>query len=381
MLFNESAGGEVEVVEVRITEPSETSTAPHGAGLHALVKVSAVSGGSAVSHVKYDTDSLDLPSEVEFSTSTMSVTETELVSQVADCPQYQVNVVNALYAARAHTRLGGASTAKAEHVWYSYNVLNSTEKLVLREGQGLAFVQRSGVLPHAMTVNLVLTVQSTGATYLYRSRNIGSMVSGRALWSLFNGVGSGEVIEISSIMMAEDGDLGLAAGTLAPTTLRLVRTVGQIPTEALLPEEGTSISHDTTRVEMPPGMKLLSGAFRAALPGFFEGVLYTSDSTDHSVANIAKEQRAGVLRQIVRSNRVNRPAVTCTTPDNGFDIYKAKVGQGIILRRNEGLALVGGRAGILDNSQLNYFDMRVTFVHRPATTYPVIGNNRIVRVQ
>jgi len=382
MVFNESAGGEIEVIEVRITEPSETALTGglFGAGAHELETISASSGGALASAVKFDTDSADLPAEIEFATSPLNITETITLRRLSDCPQFNSIPANAMRATRSYLRMGVPTAPRADSIWDSNVTFTSNEHLVLREGQGLAFIQRNGVLPHSMYVNLTVCVQSTGATYMFRSRDIGTMVTDRALWTLMNGVGSGEILEVCGIQMGEDGDIGLASTIPQPPTLRLIRTEGYIPTEGLIPHEEESISHDPLQAAMPPGVKLLTGAFRTALPGFWSGAVYTGDTSDHSVANIAKEQRAGVVRQIVRTPRPNRITDAVTTPDNGFEMFKAKVGRGIVLRNGQGLALVGGRAGILDNSQFNYFDMRVVFVHRPAATYPVIGNNRIVRV-
>lgn len=377
MLYNESNLGDLEVIQVRIVEPSEMSSTLAGAGIQTLVRVSSTSGGSEVSSFKYDTSSPDLPTEVVCLASPV-VVEGDILRNLSDCPQLQTVVASTMMASRVSGKsTNRADSSTADQIWLSYNTLNPTERIILREGEGISLVQRSGKIPRALTLNIKVCNESTGATYVFRTRDIGTLVGGRAIWSLMNNVGSGVVLGVVSISMSEDGGMGVVVGTPAPTTIRLIRTGGYVP-GVFIPSEGDIQAHDPSR-PLPSGVKVYEGAFKAALPGYYEGSQYFWDTTDSSVVNVAREQRSGLFRQIVRCPRPNRVGDICTTPDNGFDVFAAKVGAGIVLRRGEGLAIAGGRAGVLDNSQLNYFDMRVTFVYRPASIFPVLGNTRIAR--
>lgn len=377
MLYNESNLGALEVIQVRITEPSEMASVLTGTGIQTLVRVSSTLGGFGVDYVKYDTLSADLPAEVVCLTSPV-VVEGDILRNLSDCPQLQTQVASTMMSSRVSGKSTNRSdSSTADQIWLSYNTRNPTERIILREGEGISLVQRSGIVPHALTLNIKVCDQSTGATYVFRTRDIGTLVGGRAVWSLMNNVGSGVVLGIVSIMMSEDGDMGIALNTPSPATIRLIRTEGYVP-GVFNPDEGAILSNDPSH-PLPSGVKVYEGAFKAALPGYYEGSQYFWDTTDSSVVNVAREQRSGLFRQIVRCPRPNRVGDTCATPDNGFDVFAAKVGSGIVLRRGEGLAIAGGRAGVLDNSQLNYFDMRVTFVYRPASIFPVLGNTRIAR--
>jgi len=377
MLYNESNLGVLEVTQVRFVEPSEMASTLIGTGIQTLVRVSAASGGFEIGYVKYDTLSPDLPAEVVCLSSPV-VVEGDVLRNLSDCPQHQSQVVSTMISSRVSGRsTRRADSSTADQIWLSYNTQNPTERIILQEGEGISLVQRSGIVPHALTLNIKVCDQSTGATYVFRTRDIGTLVGGRAIWSLMNNFGSGVVLGVVSITMSEDGDMGNALGIPTPTTIRLIRTEGYVP-GVFTPEEGAIIANEPSH-PLPSGVKVYEGAFKAALPGYYEGSQYFWDTTDSSVVNVAREQRSGLFRQIVRCPRPNRVGDACTTPDNGFDVFAAKVGTGIVLRRGEGLAIAGGRAGVLDNSQLNYFDMRVTFVYRPASIFPVLGNTRIAR--
>lgn len=381
LIHNETDRGEVEVIEIRITEPSETGPSISEPGLMDLVRVTSVTSATSdvVAALKMDTNSADLPSQVTFQTSGI-----ETVGEVApplrrlgDCPQFSSVVGGALPSARVSTRFGRRGSLKADQIWMS-TTFSGSEHLVLREGEGLALVYRSGVIPHAMTVIVTVRVQATGAVHIFRTRDIGSLISGRVVWWVLNGAGSGVLLEVLSVQMAEDGNAHVVASTPEPASVRLIRTNGLVPLANFSPSIDTAESFDTART-LPAGIKLYSGGFKAALVGYFAGVDYRWDTTDSSVANVAREQRAGLLRQVVRVPRVNRVGAACATPDNGFDVFKATVGRGIILRRGEGLAVAGGRAGVIDYSQFNYFDLRITFVHRPLPLYSPVGDNRLLR--
>lgn len=380
IISNDSDPGEIEIVEIRLTEPSEMAATLAGSGSQDLVRITAATGGDTVAALKMDTGSADLPSQVEFRTSP-AVTETNLLRRTPDCPQFSVASANAVLAAKASFKpIMRTDVSVADQIWNSWSAPSGSEGIIIRAGEGISFVQRSGIVPHAMTINMRVRNVSTGATYTFRSRDIGTMVGGRALWSLMNGTGSGVTLEVTSIQLAEDGDVSgpLGPGLVSPATIRLIRCEGVLPLADFSPGVSAPVSMDPGPSNSI-GVSLRSGAFQAKLVGTDEGAVYTWNTTDSSVTNVAREQRAGIVRQIVRCPRPNRVGDAVATPDQGFDVFKARAGAGIVLRRGQSLAIAGGRAGTIDNSQFNYFDLRITFVHRPANNYSPVGNNRIVR--
>lgn len=381
LIYNDTDPGELEIIEIRITEPSETATSLVGSGSQDLVRVSAVNGGDPVVALRMDPSSSALPSQVVFSTAGLSVTEGDLLRRLPDCPQLAVATGAAMMAARSIGRPSARQdVSMMDQVWNSWSTPSGSEGLILSAGEGLALMQRSGVVPHAMTVNIRLRNTASGETYVYRSRDIGTMLPDRPIWALMNGTGSGVTLEVLSIQLTEDGDVstGVGVGLVTPTMLRLLRCDGMINSQEFVPTVGIATGMDPVAV-FPPGIQLRYGAFRTNLVGRDYGVQYTWDTTDHSVAAVTRDQRSGILRQLVRCPRPNRIGGACATPDQGFDVFKAKVGSGIVLRRGEGLAVAGGRAGVFDNSQFNFFDLRITMVHRAANIFPSIGNGRIVR--
>jgi hypothetical protein len=390
MLLNQSEG-EIEIVEISILEPSPASGNPatKTAGTWHLEKITALdtSSGQAMNVEKFDTDAADLPSQVIAWAEPASVTlPGQIIRQIADAPGLTPTVSGGMLASMLPLQV--TNNANSATIFRS-GWATEVEPLVLREGEGVACVQDLYGSPHAATVSMMVRVAGTGATYVIRSRDFGTRRAGNALYAVFNGVGSGVVLEVFRWMMMEDGD------TVIPG-IRLTRCDGYIDVAGSV-ELNTAIPNDPASPSLPSDVKLVRGAALVKLLGWDMGVPYrwfegfvgagltTTNvngfvpATSPNGMSTVIEQSIGTYRSVSRVARPNDIGVTVGTPDIGNLFWKAKSGSGILLRKNQGVAIAAGRGGYVDSSQLNFYDIRVTFTYRPKIGASSSLANPIVR--
>jgi hypothetical protein len=239
------------------------------------------------------------------------------------------------------------------------------EPVVLREGEGLALRQlvAAGVA-HALDVCLEVRVVGTGNSYFFHIETGGAIVN-RALMSLFNGVGSGVVLEVRDLCALDPGEV-------SQPVLRLVRTEGyqgDIP-----PTLGTAVALDSQST-LNANVQLIMGPFVSRLPGSQQGVPYewfrTHGTGGFSVAN---QQQAGSLRAQTRASAPTGPDVVSPPVRTNY-LWRCRQGQcGIILRRSEGLSVLVGGSGVINTSIFNFYAVRFLFTYTPkAVLNPLRG--------
>lgn len=354
--------GQVEVLEVIAEVPSGMSGGITP-GAFSISRITALTQGmgAAITAVAVDTASSSLPAQVVCIEEPDSVTQTDLLRQVSDCPTLSATAALGSFGALLPLQMARGNSALRLAAGRT-----PVEPLVLREGEGIAYAQVSSGIPHTTAVVLRVRDVSSGHTYIYRSRDAGTRVPGRMLLALMNNTGSGVVLEVNAIYEFEE------AQAIVPA-VRLALTEGYFEGYGD-PSFGSAVALDTLGV-LPSTVKLIEGSFLARLPGDARGVPYEWYRTHGTNFSVANQQQAGSLSSQVRIPRVNTPGTT-TMPvyDNGFTIFKAKAGAGIVLGRGEGLSVLSGRAGVIETSSFAFYNVRFVFGYTPrATLNPLRG--------
>ena len=364
-----------ELVRLAISDPAPISanTAAVGrAGKLRLFRTTAQSGGTAISVVKHDTGSASLPSQVVAVNNPDSVTTTgAAIRGVADAPTYSIATNNGM----AARNFGG--TLLSYDKSHNADILRAgcgtgvCEPIVLREGEGVALTQQEAGVPHSMAIACQVTDLSTGATYTVRARSLCSdPIIGAGIWGLFNGSGSGVVLQVRVVILPMDGETNL------PMTTRLAKISGlDLGADALTP-----FAADTAN-SVPASLACFTGPTRARLVGGWNqdwqyGISATS-------IPLAEQQNAGVFTRKTYSK--DFPAIGSsinqTMQRSGMDdivVFRAKAGSGIRINPGEGLGLLAGRGGVLDFSTFHTYNLEATILHYPpdlgAAVYPDEGD-------
>jgi hypothetical protein len=80
-----------------------------------------------------------------------------------------------------------------------------TQKHVLREGQGLAVTFQAHGPTFCFGLIMVVRNQSTGETYRFNDMIEPRFMSGEVAWAIYNGAGSGVILELSRVQIRELG--------------------------------------------------------------------------------------------------------------------------------------------------------------------------------
>lgn len=360
--------GQVEVLEVLAETPSGMVNGTQQ-GTYALVRITALTQGmgSLVTAVAPDTAAGTLPAQVQFVEEPDSFVQTDTLRQVSDCPTFSATAALGAFGALQTLQLG--PHISSSHRMRSGRAGGAVEPIVLREGEGLAYTQTASGVPHAGAVRFRVRVVGTSRTYIFRGKNVGTVIPGKALCALMNNTGSGVVLEVNAVSEFEDG-------TATLPSLRLALTDGYFEGYGE-PSVGTATPMDTQASNaLPSTVKLIQGPFLARLAGDSRGVPYewyrTHGTGGFSVAN---QQQAGSLRGVVRVPRPNTPGATTTiSKDHGVTLFKAMSGSGIVLGRGEGLSVLLGRGGTIETSSYAFYNIRFVFGYTPrATMHPLRG--------
>lgn len=189
------SGKVVRVREVRVDQiAAQTTTTQTNLQVQT---VSAATGGAAVSPWALDSGNAALPAQVSFVRDPATVTLTNVV--VNDVPiVYGANMATAL------RRLNRATVPLRPVFGWCDAATAETQRIVLREGQGLALHSGGGLaVTFRLEVSVWVRVVSTGAVYLYR---VNGAPAGLAVFALVNGSGSGVVLEVLSVTVGEVGE-------------------------------------------------------------------------------------------------------------------------------------------------------------------------------
>ena len=167
-------------------------------------KITAVSGGSPESPFLFDSANPALPSQVSAVYRPASVTLVSTGEYRRSMTLCEQNPLRALAGLCACSN-GDARTGFDSGEFIRLTGDTAVTGYVLREGEGLALVQKANCSAHCYAVNMRIKVQSTGACYRYDFVVEPIFMNGATLCSLFNGTGSGVVLEVEKIQIRELG--------------------------------------------------------------------------------------------------------------------------------------------------------------------------------
>lgn len=388
--------GAIEIRRVRISPASGTN--PNNipantalnillAGRAELVRISAVSGGSSLAFSKFDTASGSLGGLVSALAFPQSVTEVENLLLRSDNPgpTFANQVAGA---SNSRTLLGSGGSRRpamgtSDQLFSSF--LQSTEGIRIREGEGVALMQRTFCMPHAKKLRVVLREISgpPGHTYWFTSPNVGSPPTlTTPIWALFNAVGSGKVLEIVRIEFAPDGDAASTPFLQHEAGAGPVTVVGQTLRMCYLDEAfgGTPVTparHDTSN-NVPSGIACFAGPFVAFPFGYNLGVPYdeffdsgslwsgNGSQTPGNAWPMAKSQRnTGLLRTDVFGPCAREANLGLMALEDDHVLYDARGGPGILINPGMGFGLVGASKDYPDQSVYNLYDIEITFNFLP----------------
>lgn len=346
----------LEIKRIRLLPLSGASVA---SGAMVLKRISAISGGDAVDAVKHDTDSSSLPSQVIVKTIPDSVTATDTFRSLGEVPIFQSTVSGSQIARMQSASIGSARTQNQDFIRFPASA--DVERIILREGEGLAICQGAFSVPHAGAVGICIRNTSSGACYTYRSRDVRNRgAADLAHIAILNGTGSGVVLEVYSIEYPEEGEANTP-------TLRIARIEGIVG--------GVDASSDILKFDtdatIPSSIQAFEGPFRAILCGENNCGLQIDWHTRHGIdgISVAQQQNVGVFR------RLSSPVISS---DAGSTFYwevarslvwssNESAAEDIIIRPGHGIAILAGRAGVIDNSTMNAYQVEITFNYVPPT--------------
>lgn len=332
----------------------------------ALYRITAMTGGATVDAVKRDTGSADLPAEVSCVTFPDSVTVSGApLRSLADAPALTGTTgTNMWTSARVY---GGALSPylranQADVLRFQGN--STIERIVLREGEGVAVVLTAHGWPRAGQINFTVVNQSTRETYQFRSRDIGHpYLTDSAMIGILNGSGSGVVLEVNAAEFPNDGESNYPV-------FRLAKIARATDGDAVTP-----IAADTDNA-VPEALVCTGGDFDSGLYGSGQGVQFDWQTTHGATFSITQQQNVATLRRLSGVHPFNTVGVTpgLRVGQEDVELYCAPAGSGIVLRPQEGLALLAGRAGVIESSTFAYFDVEATILHYPPPSSVGGGN-------
>lgn len=254
-LFNEAGSGKiVNVLEVDLLE-TQGRTATAGTNFaFGFERCSAMTGGDDVEVTKFDSDDADLPSQVLVREVIGAYTAAGgTIRKVLDMPQLNPTRAVAFPPWRTPTswtndRIYGASNA-------------DVQGQVLREGQGFVAMTTAGTGKEPFPVAVIVIFSVGSATYMARTR--GSADTFPAFLGIFNGSGSGVVITINQVLVAEvmtddtpirRYQLETISGLRAPDRVDAVSLDSgvSLPPGIILADKGAAFQASADCVDAPP---------------------------------------------------------------------------------------------------------------------------------
>ena len=328
------------------------------------VRTTATAGGTAVPPRKSDTGAANLPGQVTVTTLPTSVTPTTAVFfNRLDVAQYTLanTIVQRYGAARRQANMDLGSIARMTDV--------TVEAVMLREGEGLAGVLSLFGYDRTVNVAIMVTNLATGATYHYDAVTGYPATIGQAMVSVFNAAGSGVTLAVRAVYMP-------STGTATIPQFRLARISGLLSNTATTE---TPIAHDPAYpASRVPWVACVKGPALAELLGRENGLPLTWESDAGAQIPVALQQRVGRFR-----NRVYAPwganADSLLTPPASMASSGTLYSDGgmsngaLALGCGEGLAVLGGREGLIDDSTFQTWEVEITYTVQQKSRTPLPG--------
>jgi hypothetical protein len=358
-----ASGTQVAVTDVRAYFPSgfnsDQTNLLGTQGNLSLDRITASSGGSAISALKFDTNAASLPAEVQFRLFPLSVTEDGRLRLFGDA--FSMGILQSISLQGQYRAPGildandhSGRTSEGQDVWHA-DGQGDTQPIVLREGEGIAVLKRAYGVCQAHHWQVVVKVVSTGNTYRFPVTDAGSPYClDDPVWSLMNGTGSGIVLNVFIVSMPDLGESNIPR-------FRLCRISG-------INESGTEIApvaHDTNNTLTE--IKAYRGEFRAAPD--VDGLTINYLNYQSTPVTIAEQQNIGTFRRFMVGT-----IHTVTAPPNYRCFMQDEIWPGerrmgsagglsldaIWLDPGEGLAVMGGIQGTIETSEGAFINVEIT---------------------
>lgn len=389
-VFNRTAnedGKVVRVHQVRTMQPSgsnaDVTNLTGTQGRIGLYRITAYSGGTEKSFSAYDTSSGALPSEVKLVVFPDSVTTSDNFRSFGDAFSFTITQAIALQAQLRSPGIldwmdgGNRDMPSTEQVWWSGGT-SAMEGIVCREGEGIALVRRDYGQPQAFHWSIRIKDNATGDCYCRTIATGGSVMIGSASFAFFNGSGSGATYTVYAIGFPDFGESNIPRVRVAKITGYDYVSGDTQGTGSIAPHDTAT---DTTGIEAP------AGPFIARTWGKDNG-LDLDYLNYQTTIPIAAQQRAGTYRQVLQSDPwyslTHSPVLRFENADMVYG-YSTAAGsrdsyfpEGYIsLNPGEGLALLGGGNGLVETSEMAYYD--IEFVCEIVEPDPAAGGNTYSR--
>ena len=361
-LFNNSNDSNIAIkinnISILPAGGQNTVTSVNALRLYKISDLTSGTDSSTITPVKHDTSSADLPAQVSIISSPQSATTSDLYRSIVENPAYSITTANAGMASMM------PGPTKGSRVLNTACVLNAgqdstSEPIILREGEGIALFQSAFGLPHSMTLNFIIRNNTSGATYTVRSIGCGtSRILTKPLFGILNGSGSGVVLSVNIVQIPSEGE------SVAISTNRLVLIEGHGGGSDITDQ----IAPHDTQFSLPSYIEALGGPltvypYGSSAAGNYFWNIYHGTNTNE--ASIASQQMYGRIRSTVLQPWGTDQGSSLINGPYFWNLYshntEKSLGQPIILRANQGIALVSGRNGTLDSSTFNYKEVYITF--------------------
>ncbi len=320
-----------------------------GSNPERLFKITAISGGDTIPSIKADSSSTDIPSQVA----------------IKLYPSYTASSV--IRSAQPHTisNAGLASRSMGGNSRYfdSGLVSSSTQRIILREGEGIALGKTDTISSaHSHTMHYQVTLVIGSAThYLNFTAAVGS--TSEAAFGIFNGSGSGVVVEVASIKVSEVGQSTSINALIDSPYLRFIRGYGYNGGESITP---TLLDTSTSSPSAMVMRRNQAWAPLTVTPSF-DGV--GAGELAYPESNQTIYRKIGTFRQALMNcvNNINVGGATGSPvfseftnsqTAHGMNLQKDANISGIVLRPQELFAVIVNNA-----SPYSTFQVEIEFTH------------------
>jgi hypothetical protein len=200
----------------------EAQPYPVAATLWNVYKTTAQSDGEALGVLPLDSSSSALPSQVQIATNAL-VTQGSYVFgrwlQPTNTTTIGTPCIGGMSPQTGWVRTDASTVLDGRG-------FSDTQEVVLREGEGLAFMNPSASdSPQPAMWQLLATIRVGSATYAINT-TIAPIVPNFAAFGMFNGTGSGVVVEVLSIQLTNIGQPTITTLTTDAPVVRLARVFG-----------------------------------------------------------------------------------------------------------------------------------------------------------
>ncbi len=201
-VYNEQGSGKK--IRVKLLNLRPLSATNVLTSLIAVQKINAYTGGISLVPFKFDSTNNDLPSQVACKIDPTSVTltaNTELRRSMTLSEQNPVRALAPLCACANGNARSGMDSGEFIRLTGDTDVTG----YILREGEGLAIVYKADSPAHGYTINIRMKNIADGQCYRFDHVVEPKYMNGSCPIVLFNGSGSGVVLEVEKVQIREIG--------------------------------------------------------------------------------------------------------------------------------------------------------------------------------